>query len=504
MFRVFNCHALPRWASHPLVVALLFAGLTAVIGSLHLTRGLYIDEYTTWRVINLPSHEALVHDRLYHGHLPGYFAALRFWTLFFGDSESAMRLPSLLLVAASGGLMWLLAREFLTTRAAVLASLFFSCHQLTLWTGQTARPYAPMLFFLLLAAVGSCRYAKGGRGAWLAVVGLGSVGAMLVQPLALTVLVALAAAAVFGFRRSARRSVILCGVIVAAILAVQPLYGQLVREQSNFAAERFRFPLKRLGDGLARVFLGDFTLVMRNDLLEIMSQVALVGCLALAAWGLRGKRAGLYNARWLIGCWLLFPCTMLLSMAALGSKSVLSHPRYYVAILPPLALVFGGAVMALERLATRHGNWLRWAPTLIFVPMVAYSGGWMVEDGDGPHQVAEMLEGAAPERIVGDTMPFRYEWRDRNVELLETRNYEEVLAYLAATADGPDPGAVWLAVYENKENPFSAIEEEAPERWTINRRLRALDARLLELLPMEGAYDGSEFTSSTRQDDPSN
>ena len=437
-----------------------------------------MDEYTTWRVINLSSHAELLADRYQNGHLPGYFAGLRFWSLLAGESEIALRFPSAICMAFCAASVVVLAHELLSARPAFLAGVFFALHQLTFWSAQTARPYAPLLLALLIAMIGVCRVAKGASLWWLVPVAVGSAAAMAMQPLAGAVLAGWMLGMIPAARRDPGRVAALAAALVLAIAITQPLYARLASEQGNFAPKELRLPFKGLADGLARVYLGDFRLLWRSDLLEIIGQLALLAHFGLAWVHLKGARVGSLSVRWLVGSWVGAVLLALCVMAMMGSKSVLPHQRYYVVIMPALAIVAGAALVGPEGWSRSRFNV---AGLAIFAPVVVYTGAWLAQGGDGPKRVVSQVTDPLPALAIGNTLAFQYEWRESTVRFLPTLDPAEARAAFDAAKGDRQP--VWLVIYENKRSPLQEIYKNGVEGWEVRWRLEEGDARVAAFEP---------------------
>lgn len=99
-------------------------------------------------------------------HPIGYHMALLGWTSVFGDSQTALRLPSVLSGTASILLIYWLTAGLFGRRAGVIAAALMTFHGfLVFWSGM-ARMYAPGLFFALLSTLLLTRLASGQGGAW--------------------------------------------------------------------------------------------------------------------------------------------------------------------------------------------------------------------------------------------------------------------------------------------------------------------------------------------------
>jgi mannosyltransferase len=126
------------------------AALTLAFGLVGLGhRQPWEDEYASWWAATLswPDLGGLLHhtDLV----LAPYYVLLHLWIDLFGDSASALRLPSVLAMAGTAGLLVQLGRRVLDPWAALTAGLIFAVLPATTRYAQEARPYA----FAELAAV---------------------------------------------------------------------------------------------------------------------------------------------------------------------------------------------------------------------------------------------------------------------------------------------------------------------------------------------------------------
>jgi 4-amino-4-deoxy-L-arabinose transferase-like glycosyltransferase len=95
---------------------------------------------------------------------PLYFWLLHVVLSVLGESETALRLISVIAGILTIPLMWLLAREITgSTRAANLSGVLLAIHPLHIWFSQEARPYA-LLVLLQAAALYCLAVALKGRG----------------------------------------------------------------------------------------------------------------------------------------------------------------------------------------------------------------------------------------------------------------------------------------------------------------------------------------------------
>ncbi len=466
----------------------LVAGALALY-LVHIWRGFYIDEYTSWLMTTLDL-DLLVKERLRSGHLPTYFLLLWGWARLAGDSAVMLRLPSMVFVL---GAVWCFPKALRTLYGEPVArvgGVFLAVHQLVVWSAQTARPYAPIVLFAVLAFWALARWMRDGRPRDLVWLGLASLAGFAFHALfglalgafVMTTLLALAHKP----RRAAGALAVMAGA--AAVMAA-PLLA-LKEEQTNFepGGGVFEFKLADGLSGLARVVFGNFDHVWDKELLKYPIWLAAALALAGAAMWQRRQRDSegdsfRYTVLWI---WFLVPFAGLIVAAGVPGTSVLSHERYYISLVPALVILIGqGAVYWDGRLAGR-GAWRlvyrAGAPLVLVAPWL---GGWLVEGGDGPRQLARQFE-EAPDVIIGDLLPFLYEFRDEGVTFLDAAKIptEEARQRLVEAAD--DHEALWLMIYNNYESPLDPLAEDPPPPWTAGEWREAGHARAMRLVRSSG------------------
>ncbi|MEU1884953.1 glycosyltransferase family 39 protein [Micromonospora rifamycinica] len=139
---------------------------------------LWRDELATWSAATRPVGDLLRLTRTIDAASGPYYLSVHAWTELAGDSEVALRLPSVLAMAAAAGLTAVLGRRLFGSAAGLLAGLLFAVLPGTSRYAQEARPYALATLLAVLATVLLVRALdRPGRWRWsgyaAAVVGLG-------------------------------------------------------------------------------------------------------------------------------------------------------------------------------------------------------------------------------------------------------------------------------------------------------------------------------------------
>lgn len=135
------------WVWLPLLTAL--AILLRAIG---LNGGLWYDEISTLvDSVRAPLYEIVTAFPSNNQHT--LFSVLAHFSVnIFGEHAWSLRLPSLVLGAATVPMLYVFAREFVRSREALLASLLLACAYHPVWFSQNARGYSALAFLTLLSS----------------------------------------------------------------------------------------------------------------------------------------------------------------------------------------------------------------------------------------------------------------------------------------------------------------------------------------------------------------
>jgi mannosyltransferase len=177
---------------------LAFTLSVAGIGS----RSMWNDEYASWYAATLSFRDLAKLLANVDAVVAPYYLVLHFWIDVFGDSETSLRMPSALAVAATAALVAVLGRRLFDTGVGLTAGLMFAGLPSVTRYGQEARPYAFAIGFATLATLLLLRAMERPtwrRWTWY---GAGLVLAGLVHIVTLTVLLAHAVFMMRAFRVS--------------------------------------------------------------------------------------------------------------------------------------------------------------------------------------------------------------------------------------------------------------------------------------------------------------
>ncbi|MFB6555298.1 glycosyltransferase family 39 protein [Streptomyces sp. NPDC056405] len=115
-------------------------------------RSAWRDEHATWWAASLAFGDLYGLTRHVDLVLAPYYVFMHLWVSVFGDSPTALRLPSTLAMAVAGGLVGLLGRRVVgSTRGGLVAGVLFALVPTVARYGQEARPYAFAMTATLLS-----------------------------------------------------------------------------------------------------------------------------------------------------------------------------------------------------------------------------------------------------------------------------------------------------------------------------------------------------------------
>lgn len=116
---------------------------------------LWTDEIATYWAATAPTiSECIERTITTQGMSPFYFLMERFVLSIFPHNELTLRLPSLISSLISVYLIYCLGKMIFSDEPkALIAALIFSIHQVMVYYGQEARPYAPGIMFVLLSQI---------------------------------------------------------------------------------------------------------------------------------------------------------------------------------------------------------------------------------------------------------------------------------------------------------------------------------------------------------------
>ena len=273
----------------------------------------------------------------------------------FGETLGAARLAvGLYSLLGILGVYWA-ARVLGGPIGGVVAALLVTASPTYLRNSRQALAEVPALAPAILAVAAATMYQRSGRRGWLLLSGALLGLALLVKPIVVAAVPAVALAALLGPRRGLRPLVVVGGVAVAVVSGVVLMTGI-----STVMSQMVDFRLKaREAEGWN---LRDNVALLQTSLLarDGIGLFALAGAGGLAALLCSPRRALPYLV------WPLATLGVLLAYAPL-------FPKHVVTLVPPVAVLAGGG-LGLAWQALRRRDWQGGIGTFAFVgPLLLYA-----------------------------------------------------------------------------------------------------------------------------------
>ncbi len=296
---------------------------------------LWRDELATWSAASrtLPQLWTMVHH--VDAVLGVYYFALHLWMAVFGDSATAMRLPSAIAMTGAAALVALTGRRLGGATAGLAGGLIFALIPSVSRYAQEARPYALATFFVALATLLLLRAVEwpswqGWGGYALALAGAGACNLVALCVLAGHVVYLLAES----WRPKPRRGALVAGFALSVIVAVVLDSPVIIEGHRQSLSQIGPQPVPSLAD-LAGLQGGLWQELFSSSHVAIAVLVLAVGSVAVAP-----RRA----APWYCLAFAALPiCAVWL--ASHGSSSYWIF-RYLLFTVPAWALCAGLAVAA--------------------------------------------------------------------------------------------------------------------------------------------------------------
>lgn len=138
------------WPVLPVTVLALFLRLPGM------SLSLWYDEISVTRGY-LKNIFHLLDAWTWDSNMPVHYTLMFFWNKIFDDTEFWLRLPPLVFSLASLLLAYAVAKRIFNRRVALLTCFLLTISPVHIWYSTEARPYAGMMFFLLLALIAFLR-----------------------------------------------------------------------------------------------------------------------------------------------------------------------------------------------------------------------------------------------------------------------------------------------------------------------------------------------------------
>jgi mannosyltransferase len=310
-----------------LVVAVPAVAALIVGGWALSARQLWRDELVTLRLARMPVEQISAYVEKTDAVNAPYYYFMHFWTAVFGDSEFALRLPSLLGFALAAGSAAAIGRRLFTAPAGVVAGLLLAVLPATSRYAQEARVYGlavgltALAYLLLLVAVERPTWLR-----WAAyTVTMGIAGAL--HLMVVLALFAHAAYVAMSWRRDRR---ILLWLPAAAIAVVPVL---LVYAQSRSQTGQISW----IGEPTLQA-LGDQFITFADD---PRASAVVFGCALLGIWPLSRSTVPL-------AVWAIVPAIVLYLASPIQR---LFLDRYLLFCTTAFALLAAAAIDRIARAA---------------------------------------------------------------------------------------------------------------------------------------------------------
>ncbi len=420
-------------------------------------------------------------------HPPGYYLLLRGWLLFFGQSEVALRLPSVIAGTLSIPLIYQLGTRLHSRRLGLAAAVLLAVNPFALWYAQEGRMYSLLLFLTLGSGTAFWQLAKRPTWKrWWALVLFSAAGFLLhyftfifslVQFLFLMLLL----------RRMHR---VLRWWVAAQAVAVLPFlpwaWAILRREGGSFGIGWIP-PISALDIPLTLTNL-TFSFGNPGRWLTWPALVLIIAAIVLSAIAIRKSTGNTPPFYRFLLLWLLFPPVFVWLVSL---RLPLYVDRHLIIILPALLLLI--SAVALARTRPAQGMLV----LILLVSIAAASRLWLdptltKEDWRAVAaivQAAEQPNDALIMRNLQISLPFNYYYRGNlkpDIAAINRQNFslEEMTA-------GHD--RVWI-VFRRPFEPTHALAGSNPYTWRdepvaeIRQWLAAHEAELAEEKNLPGIH----------------
>lgn len=281
-------------------------------------------------------------------HPPLYFLLLSATTRLLGDSEFALRVPSLFFSVLLAPLVFAIGKRLVGERAALLAALLTALSPMLLWYGQEARMYTMAPFLALLSTYALLRvldrHAPHGW-LWAAVYVVATVAMLLTHYLTLLLLpVQVLVSLVIIARGSTLHRWLWPGLAVGAAATAVLIYGLSIMPppapQGGFNFVPFSI--------LARDVLNSFSLGLSVDVTEVLYLDLLF--LAVALLGMVASQPAGATPRLPAGLILTLYLTVPLALTYFAGyvRPFYMNSRHLIFTLPAFYLVLGAGLAAMR------------------------------------------------------------------------------------------------------------------------------------------------------------
>ncbi|MCW2979451.1 MAG: hypothetical protein JWO14_1178, partial [Solirubrobacterales bacterium] len=306
--------------------ALILAGMVAVAIGVRLLAGrsLWLDEATSWYETQLPFHRMIEVLRDTDVHPPGYFTVLWATVRGFGDSEFALRLPSLVAATALVPMLYVAGKAMYDRATGFVAAAFAVVAPLVVWYSQEARMYAQLMLLATVAVWALYRALESDRFRYWIVYALAGAGLAWTQYFAFLPLIVFEAAIPLVLWQRRREGEPNAKLIVGAVLAAI-LMAALIAPLIPFAHHQFTVN-QAAGKGF------DSPSQVNGG---VENQVSLYAALTNGIWAL----VGYHSAATMANLTALWPLLILLALMLLGRGRSRATLLLLAGVLVPTAML---------------------------------------------------------------------------------------------------------------------------------------------------------------------
>jgi uncharacterized membrane protein len=309
------------------VLALTLVGLALRVAT---RRGLWLDEATSVHQARLPLVEMIRQIYLQDNHPPLHHIVLWFDMRLVGDSELAVRLPSIAFGALLIPMLYMAGRELFDRRTGLIAAAIGTVAPIAVWYGQEARMYSQFMLLALITVYALARIVRAGDRRYWVVFTLGSVALVYTQYFAVlhvaaTVVVLLVE--VLRRRRTQSKQLLKPLVVSLAVQAVLilPLVPYALHQAAHNQQSGFGFSAAGIAQGS-----------------EVVPRPGIYGLITNIQWALFGYQPDALTTR-LVALW---PVGLLLILLLLGKqRRPANRPLVMIAAIPTV-VVFAASFAA--------------------------------------------------------------------------------------------------------------------------------------------------------------
>jgi mannosyltransferase len=129
----------------------LILSLGLILRLISLNQSLWLDEATSALAARLPIADLFAKFMPGDFHPPLYYLILHYWTAFFGGSEIALRIPSVIAGILTIYVVYLIGRELSNQKTGLMGALLLATSGLHIYYSQEARMYSLAALFVALS-----------------------------------------------------------------------------------------------------------------------------------------------------------------------------------------------------------------------------------------------------------------------------------------------------------------------------------------------------------------